>query len=81
MMIDEIKTKEDFIKFILELRDEIEKEKIDIYRRKPVVYNYRTSHFLDGLVAWLEDSNKFDDDEDINWSKAARMFAVGSIYE
>jgi len=79
-VINNVKTKEDFIKFIHELREDKEKKDVE-WENKDI------STYLEGVCSWVEDMEGFFDNmnleipKDINWSFIATLFYVGKIYE
>ena len=79
-IIDNINSKEDFVKFLTELRYDKEQNSEEWENREITSY-------LEGISSWVEDMEGYfanmniDIPKDIDWKFIAILFYVGKIYE
>ena len=78
--INEIKTKEDLVKF-LGLLIEDKKKNSDEWENRDI------ESYIEGILSWIEDMEgyyknlKKEEPQNIDWSFIATLFYVGKIYE
>lgn len=78
--MDTIKTKEDFIRFVYSLQNEL--------KTKPAEWENQTlDSYLGAIASWIRDMNGYYVNtgnpvpEDINWAVFADILKAASIYE
>lgn len=79
-IINNIRSKEDFVKFLNELKYDKEHKSEDWT-------NQEISSYLDGIASWVEDMEGYfnnmsiDMPTNIDWKFISTLFYVGKIYE
>ena len=79
-IVDNIRTKEDFVKFLTELR-------YDKEQNSEEWENGEITSYLEGISSWVEDMEGYftnmniDMPKDIDWKFIAILFYAGKIYE
>lgn len=79
-IIGNVDSREDFIKFLSELRSDKE-------QRSEEWENVEITSYLGGICSWVEDMDgyfenmKIEMPTDTNWKFIATLFYVGKIYE
>lgn len=78
--INGVNSKEDFIKFLTELR-------LDKEQKSEEWENSEIASYLEGICSWVDDMEGYFDNmqiempTDIDWKFIATLFYVGKIYE
>lgn len=77
---DDVKTQEEFVKFVRYLRD--------VYRNDPTRWENNTlESYLDALAGWVEDLEGVyqhwnrEIPTDVSWSLIAKMLDAATVYE
>lgn len=80
VMIEQVRTREDFVRFIHKLRE-------DTYINTDEWENKNISSYLESIASWVEDMDGYYKNmnmkppKDVDWKFLATLFYVGKIYE
>ena len=85
MNIEDVETKEDFIKFLKFLEKDFQKD-YEANKNKPYGgsgewQNWFVGNYLESIAAWLEDSGKYNNQKSIDWKDLAKIIESGKYYE
>jgi len=85
MNSEDVKNREDFIKFLKELDKDFQKD-YNSNKDKPFGgngnwANWSAGDFLEGISAWLNDLKEFSNAKKLEWKDLAKIIESGKYYE
>jgi len=85
MKSEDVKNREDFIKFLRELDKDFQK---DYQKNKDKPYggdskweNWFAGNYLEAISGWLDDTKAFSDVKTLQWKDLAKIIESGKYYE